>query len=332
VSIIVPVYNSEKFIAKCIESILAQTYDNFELLLINDGSTDNSLKICNEYSRLDKRIKVTTIENSGPSIARNVGLDIAKGELIQFVDSDDYLDNKMVELMVNAIGDKHELAICGYKSVFNNREVTVSPVPGFFGFYEFISNFGEFYKNLQFQYLWNKIYLARIIKKYELRFDETTKRGEDILFNLDYLNHCKSIFIIDNPLYYYNHYNLNSLTMSYNKNLFEDQQRIFKKVRLFLKNHDQYESNKTVIERLYINRVISCFDNLFASNNDLTKNDKIIEISRLINHEDVRKSLKYYKGRGIKWIILKLMIKYKVPKVIYFFYKLKYMIRKNWNL
>jgi len=118
ISVIVPVYNVEKYLAKCIDSILAQTFTDFECILINDGSPDNSPAICDEYAKKDERMKVIHKENGGVSSARNTGLDIAQGEWITFADSDDWVDENYLELMYsNAIKNNCDLSICGFKSV-----------------------------------------------------------------------------------------------------------------------------------------------------------------------------------------------------------------------
>lgn len=123
ISIIVPVYNTESYLKKCFDSIIAQTYTNLEIILVDDGSTDNSGKICDEYANKDARVKVIHKENGGMSDARNKGLDIATGDIITFVDSDDYIDKEMYEKM-EALLVEHDADIvcCAYKLV-NNKEV-----------------------------------------------------------------------------------------------------------------------------------------------------------------------------------------------------------------
>ncbi len=119
ISIIVPVFNSEKYISRCINSILEQTYGNFELIIINDGSKDKSLKICEEYQKKDRRIKVFNQENKGQAFARNVGLDNAKGEYISFIDSDDYVHSRFLEYLYNAlISSDSDISMCYHKKHF----------------------------------------------------------------------------------------------------------------------------------------------------------------------------------------------------------------------
>lgn len=322
VSIIVPVYNSEKFLNRCIDSILAQTYQNFELILVDDGSTDSSLKMCNIYSKNDKRIKVITISNSGPSVARNIGLSKAKGELIQFIDSDDYIDQHMINSMVQAIGYEFELAMCGYYTIYRDKKEINTLESGNFHQNYIVDNFGYLYKNMFVQYLWNKIYLAEIIRKNNLKFDTSTKRGEDLLFNIEYFRKCNSVSIIYEPLYNYICYNENSLTKKYNNTLFEDQQNVFKSIREFLKSYNAYQPNEKIIEKVYMDRIISCFANLFAIDMPFTTEYVKKEIYRIINDETVRDKLKFYDKVGAKWKVLKAMMQIKNVNAIYYMFKL----------
>ena len=125
ISIIVPVYNVDKYLSKCIDSIISQTYNEIELILVDDGSPDNSPKICDEYARKDNRIIVIHKENGGVSSARNAGLDIAKGEYIGFIDPDDYIVSDMYECMVNAIEKYNfDMVVCGYDYIDENGNVT----------------------------------------------------------------------------------------------------------------------------------------------------------------------------------------------------------------
>lgn len=126
VSVIVPVYNAEHFIEKCIHSILNQSYKNIELILVNDGSTDNSVKICDSFAKIDNRIKLIHQANSGPSVARNNGIYNAKGKYIQFIDADDYIEENMIETLVNEMEKGLDIVICGYKRIFKEENKITS--------------------------------------------------------------------------------------------------------------------------------------------------------------------------------------------------------------
>ena len=127
ISVIVPVYNIEAYLRKCIDSILAQTYTNLEIILVDDGSTDNSGEICNEYAAKDARIRVIHKGNGGLSSARNTGIDIATGKYIGFVDSDDYLAPDMYEKLLGAIVNNHaDISVCNVHHVDENEELISS--------------------------------------------------------------------------------------------------------------------------------------------------------------------------------------------------------------
>ena len=121
ISVIVPVYNVEQYLERCVDSIINQTYKNLEIILVNDGSTDNSGQLCDELAKKDDRIRVIHKKNGGLSDARNVGIDEAESELIGFIDSDDYIDEDMYELLINNMKNANaDLSMCGHFDVYNN--------------------------------------------------------------------------------------------------------------------------------------------------------------------------------------------------------------------
>lgn len=208
VSIIVPVYNSENYLARCIDSILAQKFADFELILVNDGSKDNSGKICNQYAQIDSRIIVIHKENGGVSSARNKGLEIANGEWISFVDSDDTIDNSFYSSLIETNLDV-DLIICGYKEINPTSNIInniLYNIPS-----EQIYNKAEILKHIISSTFTNsnltnsccsKIYKNSIIKIYSLKFSNR-KRGEDWLFNIEYLQLINTAIYYNQPLYNY---------------------------------------------------------------------------------------------------------------------------------
>lgn len=198
ISIIVPVYNVELYLKKCIETIINQTYKNLEIILVDDGSTDNSGKICDEYALKDNRIKILHIENGGPAVARNAGLDIATGEYIGFIDSDDYIELDMYETLYNAmIKTNAGLVICNwYKGYEDNwRKNIVYPKKEILTPNE---AFEVFYNNM---YVWNKLYRKDVVKN--LRFVETY--AQDVLYTFTTLRRIdKVVFLNEYKCYYRN--------------------------------------------------------------------------------------------------------------------------------
>ncbi len=198
ISVIVPIYNSEKYLNRCIESIVNQTYDNLEILLIDDGSIDNSPKICDEWKEKDKRIKVYHQKNSGVSMARNKGIKEAHGKYIAFIDSDDYIDKNMYQILLSTLKkEKSNIAICNYY-IFDNEEqrkgIQKKPKKSFVDELSNMNSIGG--------YIWNKLYTKDILKK--IKFHSNIPIYEDLLFNYQIaLNTNIHYSYIDTPLYYY---------------------------------------------------------------------------------------------------------------------------------
>lgn len=201
ISIIVPVYNSEKTLQRCIESLLMQTYSDIEILLVIDGATDSSLDIGKAYEKKDSRVKVIQKENEGVSKARNLGLSFAKGEYIQFVDSDDYIEGNMCEKLIQSVDKtKAQMALCGFHHLFLNRDIKKVPLKGGYVLKESTDVFLSLYESGYLNMPWNKLFKRELIQR---DFDASLSLGEDLLFNLNYMNEIDKITVIDEPLYYY---------------------------------------------------------------------------------------------------------------------------------
>lgn len=205
VSIIVPVFNAEKYLEKCIESIVFQSYGDLEVLLVDDGSTDNSSKICEFYRSKDCRIKVFHQQNKGVSAARNYGLSNASGKYIMFVDSDDYLEANAVEKVVHANENVNsDVVIFNYYKVGVVKKEKCDPViTGLKTKEQFID---ECFQNLNTVYyykIYNKLYKRQSIIENKIFFPEDKNIGEDLRFNLNYFSVCRSFFMINDYLYNY---------------------------------------------------------------------------------------------------------------------------------
>lgn len=221
ISVIVPVYNSASFLDKCIQSILNQSFQDFELLLINDGSKDNSGAICDRYAQKDKRVKVFHQANAGVSSARNLGISKAKGEYISFIDADDWIEKSYLN---NLMDNSHEdLIISNYKLIYidkvvNNKRFKIPKLikdkylepRDIFIDDELILNNTPF----------SKLFKTKIIEKYQLKFNEKLNNGEDFIFVLEYGLKCNSILFKNSFDYCYNKMNQSSATTSYFKNYY----------------------------------------------------------------------------------------------------------------
>lgn len=214
ISVIVPVYNVERYLPRCIESILKQTYQNIELILVDDGSPDRSGAICDYYAQKDKRIRVIHKENGGVSSARNAGLDVAKGKFINFVDGDDWIPNDSLEKLYYAMQKSDAQLLVGcydqreghvYKHQIDNQVINVKNASQ-----KDKEIFLHSSKYLEMPVL--KLFLNSILTEHHIRFDTTVKLGEDSCFCFSYLLHCDKICIISDIVYHYNKLVPNSAT------------------------------------------------------------------------------------------------------------------------
>lgn len=228
VSVIVPVYNTEKYLSECIESILRQSYFDIELLLVDDGSSDNSGKICDYYATIDKRVRVIHQSNQGVSRARNAALHTAQGKWVTFVDSDDTINTDYIENLVttNPLFDKWTLAvsgatridrntnICRWKQEFVNRTISITSLSK--------EDWQLLDSILLFGTTWGKLYNLEIIRTNGIKFDERLSLNEDQLFFFKYLKYVNKIVSNDNVGY--NYYTDGSASLStslhpYNKRI-----------------------------------------------------------------------------------------------------------------
>jgi glycosyltransferase involved in cell wall biosynthesis len=208
-SIVVPVFNAEKWLAQCLNSIVCQTFGDFECILVDDGSFDTSPAVCESFARQDRRIRVLRLENSGASSARNAGIDAAKGELIAFADSDDLLVPGAYETMVahaNAAGS--DVVCTGFYTTKGGVTIP-EPLPEGVPLVEAAARLE---KQGLFGFIWNKLYRKSIIVKNNIRFAGGLSFGEDLLFNLQYFCYCGSISVISNASYIYRIRNEKSLS------------------------------------------------------------------------------------------------------------------------
>lgn len=195
VSIIVPVYNAETTLCRCIDSILAQNFDDFELILINDGSTDLSGSIIDEYEKSENRIRTYYKSNGGVSSARNFGLKNVRGSWVTFVDADDWLEEDYLSNFMKSKLDDSDLIIAPIIKVNRDRDCCLSPTP--LASYMCQNSFiRDYLGHESSKFVWGKFFLYRYLICGKLFFDERMRVGEDTLFFLHYLNNVKNVTII----------------------------------------------------------------------------------------------------------------------------------------
>ena len=201
ISIIIPVYKVEKYLEKCIQSVINQTYENLQIILVDDGSPDNCGKICDEYAKKDHRIEVIHKSNGGLSDARNKGLEIAKGEYIGFVDSDDYIESDMYEVLYNLLKQYNvDVSICNFYTVSQGK-IAIKNADNGIKEYNRIEILKEILLDNDIQsYAWNKLYKRELFG--EIKYP-VGKKYEDIGTTFYLLEKCNKVVVTGKPEYYY---------------------------------------------------------------------------------------------------------------------------------
>lgn len=219
VSIIIPMYNSEKYINRCIDSLLDQSYENIEIIVVDDGSKDNSLKLIKKYN--DIRIKIYQKKNEGVSSTRNFGIEKSNGDFLLFVDSDDYVSKDIVKFMIDEINDINTLVLCDNDEIWRNRiekrnlfskdNIELSKT-------DILRAIASGKAGL----VCSKLVSNRVIKENNIRFDKNLKIGEDQLFFLEVVQRTKEFKYIKKSLYFYDRTNESSATIKYQNNLYKN--------------------------------------------------------------------------------------------------------------
>ncbi len=303
ISVIVPVYNSEKTLVRCVDSILSQTFSDFELLLVDDGSTDSSGKMCDDYALKDKRVHVFHKKNGGVSSARNVGLDNASGKWVTFCDSDDYVNGNWLQIYLSFCSRSVKLVMQSIKYIgveiaekFNdNKESTIL---------DFIETF---YSSSLLGYCFNKLFLLDVIRLYNVRFNEYLKYREDAVFVFQYLFHIDKVAYTDQIGYYYI---VEDFYTKYSEaETFEPLYEIFLIVnRLYLSNTDERLYYKYYCKELFHALFDSFLKNDINSKNKLKRYQQFaFENNNILKSLSPKYSMILSFHTDVAYVILKLM-------------------------
>lgn len=296
ISILMPVYNSEKYLKESIESIINQTFTQWELIIINDGSTDNSKMICDNLVKVDDRIKVIDKKNTGVSDTRNMSINNASGKYIGFVDSDDVIETDMFEILINKIEKYNsDLVVCGIVEDKIIDEKIVSNTNNKYYPKECVSI--EEMKYLIMEYmnsnllnsLCNKLYKKEIIDKHNITFNSKVENGEDFIFNLEYMEHIKNLVFCEEQLYHYSRRENESITHKYVEDMYFKGLKIHDILEKFLvaMNFNTEENKKTLCKNHLIG-VFSAILNLFHSQCPMTFKQKKEYIRKIIERDYVK--------------------------------------------
>lgn len=329
ISVIVPVFNAEDYIERCIKCLRRQTKKNFEVIFINDGSSDNTEKMLNKY--IDGNMSYYTYKNQGVSKSRNIGIEKSNAKYITFLDVDDEYEDNFIEEMYNAVNENNaDVAICNYyekytnklvekrinvnKCLFEKLNIKSELIPLFIGT---LNNKEE----TTMASVWRTIVSKDILKKYDIKFEDNMKYSEDVFFLIDILAQSRRVYIVDKLLYvYYKNEGsaLNKYVDNYiqiNLDIHEKYRNIIKKYSLEEYVHDRYEKNKL---RMYT----VLFSNAVRRKE---KNESIEEIKEIINLFNNQKNDFRRIKKNLSWyeIITLYLVNMKLIHILYLCYFLK---------
>lgn len=328
ISIIIPVYNVSTYLRQCLDSVVNQTYSHLEIILVNDGSTDDSLEICEEYQALDSRIKVINQNNSGVSEARNTGIKEATGDYLLFVDGDDWLALNAIESIYNFIQEVDLVCFSYSKEYEATHQVRKLGLNG-----QYPSSFlqrritglvkEELSDPSQMETLvtvWGKLYKTAIIKNNNILFEDLKKIGtwEDGLFNWEYLNACNQVYILDEPLYHYRKINSSSITSNYKETYLEQKKHLFTILKSLIKTN----AKDSLFEEAFNNRI--CLSVLgIGLNESLNTASFWVKYKKLktVLYSDIHRNALRKFGLSffpIHWKLFFFFAKYKMPLPLLF--------------
>lgn len=324
ITIIIPAYNAEKYIGKCLKAVKSQTYNNFEVIIVDDGSQDKTVSICEEYAEDDNHIRVIKSEHRGVSRARNVGLEAATGELVSFFDADDYPEENLLREYAEAFEMwEHTVSFVSCGMYWENLYDRLVPQE------KHILEAGRGYKegnryliqnhdismlswNQLFNFVTNKCYYKSVIDNNSIRFNEEVNIAEDILFNLDYLKVTDSfIGVINKPLYHYVKHGDTSLSSSYYVGAIEHVCHSFENLLDYIsKQPGVSEEDTAVIKSIYLMDWVSRLSMLMGDNNsELGKKERYKICNEELKKEKfkalLRDSFKSHKISGVRYFALR---------------------------
>ena len=321
ISIIIPIYNMEQFLGRCLDSVVNQTYDSLEIILVNDGSTDSSGDICHTYAQNDNRIKVIHQVNSGVSSARNTGLDAATGDYISFVDPDDYIELNTYETLIPYLGN--DIDILRFNAKRKGEILNWLPFKGEYSGDRFeqevvlpMIGSEKFGGMFILGVLWVHLFKRDLIEKNHIRFNKELRRCEDRLFTITTMLHANKMFFVDDILY---HYQVNDESLSNRYDPIRWQQEL-----IFLDDlKKKYFETKSLsfiikanqrISNDYVLRAITSINNEYFTNNDSSFWQRYKNIKKIINNPNTRLSIKYIQREksGLKGDLIIGMIKYRL--------------------
>lgn len=310
ISLVIPVYNSQKYLERCLNSVIAQTHSNIEIILVNDGSKDNSIEICREYQKKDNRIRVIDKVNEGVSVARNTGIEAARGAFIGFIDADDWIEPQMYESMYKVIEETDsDIAFCNYskdtklksyvkllkieKHVLGKTDIINELISNIVGIDDILPK----YYNIM-GCVWRCLYKKELIQDFNLRFNPNIKIMEDLIFNIEALIHSQRV-CIDHGVWYHYMQNKTSSLHTYIENMWNSQIAVHEILEKLLTEANLDEYMRPRLDSRYIAMAACSLGNeLYRSNAPVKDKMEIAKI--IINDEKLKIALERAKKYNIE--------------------------------
>lgn len=338
VSIIIPVYNVENLLGRCLNSLMLQTLEDIEIIMINDGSTDRSAEILNEYAKKDKRIIVIEKENGGVSSARNEGIQIASGEYIGFVDPDDWIDVEMYDTMYKeAVQSGADIVMCTYirefgshskekkfnlpeKVYYKGEEIKenvmrrlIGPINEEMGNPEFLDAWGT---------VWSKLYRSEVIKENAIQFVDLSYIGtnEDSLFNIQAFYYTDNFVFLNEPFYHYWKTNAASVTSNYKSELMNQWFNLYDIIEGFLKDKKLSGNFQLALNNRICLNTLGLGLNTISKSNRVSPLTKFNILSKILNDNRIKRSFKQLEMNyfPIVWKAFYFCVKYRFTAGYYF--------------
>jgi glycosyltransferase involved in cell wall biosynthesis len=340
-SIIVPIYKVEQYLHQCIDSILAQTFLDYELILVNDGSPDNCPQICDEYAKLNNRIKVIHKENGGLVSARKAGLKEARGVYVGYVDSDDWIEENMFELLCRAAMEyKTDIVLCDVLHSYPDREIKSNQIiaPGYYDknklvnkVYPIMLYSGVFYKFGLYPAVWNKIFKKDILEKNQYNVNDIIQMGEDAACTYPCLLDANSIFVLENKYLYHYRQTESSMTRKYDEKYLE---RVVVLNNVLVENLENKKKVYDLSEQLYYYLtflIIGALNNEFSKQNTKNDSEKRNFVKKMLSNIDIVKALNMVSiGKiPLKSKVYISLLRKKQVYLIYILYKIQTLLNKN---
>lgn len=336
-TIVIPVYNGGRYVESCLRNLDAQTFQDWEAIFVNDGSTDDTRKVLERLAAKHEKCRVIHKKNGGTAQTRNAGIEVAEGQYITFLDVDDEIDPKMYETLVHLMEETHaDMGVCGYYFKVERNgaapylEERTYPSCVLRGRDAIREKLVELWDRDMLYNVWNKIYRMDLIRIKGIRYRNGHVYTEDRVFNRAYIENCSSIAFTEKCLYYYVRERKGSTSEKYRKDYFEIRHKEYVESQKHFKQMDIWDEHaREYVSREFIERISGCIENIFHAEAELSENDKRAQIAQIIRHPDVIEAGRNARCKSKMMRILIFPIKMRCVWMTYVLYKAVYLVRKS---